>query len=162
MCAGRKIFVPNLPHANAWGYQNVAPTELNSLRRLSANACFFYCAQLGSAGSKLSQGIIIKYRMTVSNTKLIRFNQTPHLTISETVTRSLPKITVLGPVPAGIINPRDEATVAGIISNKGFMLAATAMLANTGNKILAVAVLELNSVNSITKAMTNINTTMKG
>ena len=112
----------------------------------------------GKAFSKPSHGMMIKYIIITTITRLIKSSQNPHLTISATVTRSLPKMTVLGPVPAGIINPRDDATAAGIINNSGLIAAATAILANTGSKILAVAVLELNSVNIMTNPITRTMT----
>ena len=77
---------------------------------------------------------------------LMIFRPKPALAISGTVTRLLPKITVFGPVPAGIINTKEQAKVAGIISKSGLMFPATAMLASTGKNILAVAVFEFTSV----------------
>ncbi|VXD14391.1 hypothetical protein MARINOS108_11926 [Marinoscillum sp. 108] len=98
----------------------------------------------------------MKYRIIVRRNKVIRFSQNPILTICETETLSLASTTVLGPVAAGIIKAQEHATVAGIIIKSGLTLAAMAVLANTGNKILALAVLELNSVKTKTKAITVI------
>ena len=94
------------------------------------------------------------YKTIGSNIKLITLSPIPHLNISGTVTILLPKITVFGPVPAGIINTNEQAKVAGIISNIGLTLLAMAMLARTGMNMLAVAVFEFNSVNI------NMNPTM--
>jgi hypothetical protein len=86
----------------------------------------------------------------------------PHFTISAISTFSLANITVLGPVPAGIINAKVLAKVAGIINNKGFECPATAILAKTGKKILAVAVLEFSSVNKRINPTTITNTIQNG
>lgn len=89
-------------------------------------------------------------------------SQKPHFIICITVSRSLAKTTVFGPVAAGIIKAHEQAMVAGIIINKGFTSAANAMLASTGNNILALAVLELNSVNINTNAITATKIMKKG
>ena len=76
------------------------------------------------------------------------------------VIRSLAKITVFGPVPAGIINAKEEAIVAGIIRSSGFEPPATARLASTGKNMLAVAVFELTSVKKSIN-VTTIKRTMR-
>ncbi len=63
--------------------------------------------------------------------------------------RLLAKMTVLVPVPEGSINAKEQAKVAGIIANKGFMLAEMAMTPIIGRNIVAVAVLEFTSVMNI-------------
>ena len=90
------------------------------------------------------------------------FSHIPAFAISGTVIRLLAKITVLGPVPAGMINTNEQAKVAGIIRSIGFILPATAMLASIGRKILAVAVLEFISVKSNTAPTTIISTIRVG
>ena len=55
------------------------------------------------------------------------FSHIPAFAISGTVIRSLAKITVLGPVPAGIIYTNEQAKVAGIINSIGSILPATAL-----------------------------------
>ena len=100
--------------------------------------------------------------MSVSNTRVISLSYRPHFAISAMVILSLANITVLGPVPAGIIKENEAAIVAGIIRSRGFVLPATAKLARTGKKIFAVAVFELTSVKNIIKLITIIRTIKEG
>ena len=96
------------------------------------------------------------YISIVSKITHNKLSPNPHFAISGMVTRLLPKITALVPVPEGNINEKEQANVAGTIRSIGFIFPATAIAANTGKKILAVAVLLLISVINIMIKMTII------
>ena len=98
----------------------------------------------------------------VNKTILSKLTPKPHFAISGMVTLLLPKITAFVPVPDGNINEKEQANVAGIISNSGFIEAATAIDAKTGRKIFAVAVLLLISVIKIIRVITMISTISDG
>ena len=98
----------------------------------------------------------------VNNITHNKFNPRPHLAISGIVTRLLPKITAFVPVPEGSINEKEQAKVAGIINNKGFICPATAIAAKTGKKIFAVAVLLFISVMKIITKITISKTIIVG
>ena len=92
----------------------------------------------------------------------MNFRIKPVRAICAIVTLSLAKITVLGPVPAGIMKEKEAAMVAGIIKSSGLVCPATAMDANMGRKIFAVAVLEFTSVKNMMKASTMMRTMSDG
>ena len=65
------------------------------------------------------RGRAMRYITRVTTITLMKFNQIPVADISGMVTRPLPNMTALGPVPDGSINAQEQAKVAGIIRRNG-------------------------------------------
>ena len=75
----------------------------------------------------------------------------PVLAISAIVIRLVPKIMALGGVATGIIKAMEAESVAGSIRNNGLISMETDKPARIGRIISVVAVLDVNSVNIITR-----------
>ena len=78
-----------------------------------------YLAQRGTPDVMPKMGMAMRYMARVTTTTLIKLSQRPVRDICGMVTRPLPKITALGPVPDGSMNAHEQANVPGIMSKKG-------------------------------------------
>ena len=76
--------------------------------------------------------------MTDNITTEMKFIRSPARDIWGIVTCPLPKMTAFGPVPEGSMKAQEQAKVAGIISRKGWVCPAVAIVASTGKKMLAL------------------------
>lgn len=121
-----------------------------------------YLAQIGIPDVMPNTGTAIRYITSVTTTTLRKLSHKPVRDICGMVTRPLPNTTALGPVPEGNMNAHEQANVAGIIRRNGCAWPAMAMVAKTGRKILAVAVLELISVMKVMNNTTSSKTKKSG
>ena len=98
----------------------------------------------------------------MTNTAPRKFNIKPARDICETVTHPLPKTIAFGGVATGNMKANEAERVAGIIRYKGCVSPVDAMPANIGKIIVAVAVLEVNSVRKVIPRQIVMRTNQSG
>ncbi len=84
-----------------------------------------------------------------------KFNPNPVLTICGMVICPVEKTMALGGVATGSINAQEAEIAAGAINRSGLILAAMAVAARIGIKIVATAVLEVISVIKVINRQTD-------